>query len=68
MPLAVKARRAWTSASYFVPAALAFLAISVMVVRIDLDEQRQTKETQRALMSQQVARLGSALQSNIMAM
>ena len=53
------------SASYFIPALLAFLAIAFMVVRIDFDEQRQIKENQRALTSQQVAKLGSAIESNI---
>ena len=57
--------RAPSSVSYFIPAALAFLAIATMVVRIDINEQRQIREDQRATTSQLVARLGSALESNI---
>ena len=64
-PFGSEMRLRCASLGYFMPAVLALLAVGFMVVRIDLDEQNQNREKQRAATSQQLASLSSSLQSNI---
>jgi diguanylate cyclase (GGDEF)-like protein len=58
-------RPQWLSLSYFAPALLAVAAIIIGLIQLDSSEKEQYLASQRALASEELAKVGSTLETNI---